>query len=235
MFIQDLRSLEQGRIEGTVNFIKYENYTKLVNFIERANSLRFQYIIPYEEPQTYYRDVQIESVSKSEIQPNGVMSESISFNCLSLWYQEDVTPYEFGDQDIVWDFVWDPYFADYKSRTILFNNDGHTEAPFQVIISGYIEYPTISVSVGNEVVNSITFPFILQQGESLEYSSKETELYIRKKNKDGSYTNLFTSQYIDINNQNIFTLPKGESVLTVSAENEIFDGEVNIYKRFKVV
>lgn len=236
LFVQNIRTLEQGKIEGIVNFLTYENFWNFVNYIENAESLRLEYIIPFnDDTKTFYRDVQISNLSKTEKTLNGVISESITFNCTGLWYQEAITEYGFGDQDIVWDFRWDPFFADYTERTIEFENDGHTEAPFQVSMTGNIIKPKISVIQNNQVINSIEFPFTLQTGETLQYSSKENELYIRKIGTDGTITNLFNSSYIDINNTNIFTLPKGTSILSVSAENDIYYGNVDIYKRYKIV
>lgn len=236
LFVQNIRTLEQGKIEGIVNFLTYENFWNFVNYIENAESLRLEYIIPFnDDTKTFYRDVQISNLSKTEKTLNGVISESITFNCTGLWYQEAITEYGFGDQDIVWDFRWDPFFADYTERTIEFENDGHTEAPFQVSMTGNIIKPKISVIQNNQVINSIAFPFTLLAGETLQYSSKENELYIRKIGTDGTITNLFNSSYIDINNTNIFTLPKGTSILSVSAENDIYYGNVDIYKRYKIV
>ena len=234
-FVENLRRIEQNRIAGIVNFLNYENYNKFANYVTKSKSLKLEYIIDLGTPQTFYREISLRELTKTEIQTNGVMSESITIECLSLWYQEDETDYSFGDQDIIWDFYWDPIFGDYKSRSIIVDNDGQIDATFKVTIANYVRYPKIEVLVNGEVVNSLQFPFILQDGERIEYSSKQNDTYIRKIGTDGTITNLFNSSYIDINNTNIFTLPMGESVLNVSAENDIITGNVSIFKRYKVV
>ena len=48
-FIENFRTIEQGQISGTVNFINYDNYTAFINFIEGSESLRFKYRIPYSD------------------------------------------------------------------------------------------------------------------------------------------------------------------------------------------
>ena len=48
-FISNVRKIEQGQINGIVNFTNYDNYTKLVDFIEGSETLKFQYIIPQKE------------------------------------------------------------------------------------------------------------------------------------------------------------------------------------------
>ncbi len=67
-------------------------------------------------------------------------------------------------------------------------------------------------------------------------SSKDNEIYIKKKNINGTYENLFKQKYgIDLNNNNIFKLPQGTSIITLVADNDILDAKLNIFKEYKVV
>lgn len=67
-------------------------------------------------------------------------------------------------------------------------------------------------------------------------SSKDNEIYIKKQNIDGTYENLFKQKYgIDLNNNNIFKLPQGTSIITLVADNDILDAKLNIFKEYKVV
>lgn len=143
-FITNLRNIQQGQIDGIVNFLNYNNYKEFVNFIEDANSLKIAYKVPFEtETKEYFKDVQIQSLTKTEIQTNGVISESIKFDCLSLWYEQIVTNYtiEKIDNEIQWDFVWDSRFADYTSRSVIIKNDGHVDAEIKVEILGHVINP----------------------------------------------------------------------------------------------
>ena len=45
-FLTNLRKMEQGQISGTANFSSYDNYRKLIDFIENSEQLRFAYKIP---------------------------------------------------------------------------------------------------------------------------------------------------------------------------------------------
>ena len=38
IFVENLRKFEQGQITGIVNFLKYDNFKELVDFIERAEN-----------------------------------------------------------------------------------------------------------------------------------------------------------------------------------------------------
>lgn len=236
-FIAVLRKLEQGLIEGIAKFRNYDNFRNFVNFIENAESVKFLYKIPFKsEKMEFYKDVLVKNISKTTIMnEDEEMQENIVFDCLSLWYQNEETTYTVGDQDMMWDFMWDARFADYKSRSIVFENDGHVDAPMQIEIADYTKNPTIYVMHKNKEVFNLSLPIIIQNGEKLLYSSKEKEIYIKKQNRDGTYENLFKYPYIDLNNRNIFRLPKGTCEITLTAENNIVNSKLNIFKQYKVV
>lgn len=94
-FIANIRNIAQGQIGGTINSLNYDNLRKLGNFIEKAESLRFSYKVPYDSgTREFFKDINIVSLEKTEIQPNGVLSQAIVFDCLSLWYEENQTVYD---------------------------------------------------------------------------------------------------------------------------------------------
>lgn len=237
-FIANLRNIEQGQIEGIVNFLNYDNYKKFIDYIEGSENLRFSYKIPFGEKQKeYFKDVQIQGLTKTEMQTNGVISESVIFDCLSLWYEEIITNYtiEKIENEIQWDFVWDSRFADYTSRSIIVKNDGHVEAELKVEILGHVINPGIYVYYENNVYAGLTIPITIEIEEKLLYSSRDQEIYIRKQNKDKTMENLFKNQYIDLNNNNIFKIPKGTSEIALTAENDITNAKLYLYKYYKVV
>ena len=49
VFINNIKEQEQVQITGICNFLYYENYTNLVNFIESSESLRLSYKIPLKD------------------------------------------------------------------------------------------------------------------------------------------------------------------------------------------
>lgn len=67
-FLQNIRKLTQGQIGGELIFKKYDNYKKLVDFIESANFLKLVYKIPFENGFTeFFKDIDISNIDKSEI------------------------------------------------------------------------------------------------------------------------------------------------------------------------
>lgn len=238
-FIPNLRRVEQGKIQGIVNFLNYDNYRNLVNFIESSENLKFAYTIPYKSgTKQYYKDIEIDHISKTEIQPNSVITETIVFNCLSLWYEENTFIYtiEPSENEIRWDFKWDSKFSDYNIRNLNFINQGHTEAPILVQINGHIVNPKLKLYIEGELFQTVTINTEIAQYEKLLYGTKKNDFYINKENTDGTLTSLFSLNIIDIENDNVIRLPQNKSCeLVLTADNEILNAQVTILVYYKCI
>ena len=238
-FISNLRRIEQGSIDGVVNFLNYDNYKKLIDFIEQSETLKFSYKIPYKNStKEYFKDIQIKNITKTEIKENGVISESISFDCLSLWYEESTTIYTIDllENEIRWDFKWDSEFSDYNSRSLNYINQGHVEAPILVELEGPLVNPEIQLYVEGELYQTVSFNVEINQYEKLLYGTKENDFYIAKQNTDGTITSLFNLDVIDFENDNVIRLPKNKSCeLVLVAESEILNAKVTLLSYYKAV
>lgn len=237
-FLTNLRKLEQGIITGVTNFLYYENFMDFGNFVESAKKLQFVYSIPYkDEKKIFYRDINIKLIGKSEKQKDGVLSEKVEFECLSLWYEQNETIFkiETYDDEMRYNYRWNSRYIDYNTRAIQFNNKGHVEAQFQVEIDGFVKNPVISIFVDNDEYASIKIPITINEYEKLLYSSKTGEIYIQKQNMDGTRESLWKNQYIDIRKQNIFKLPLGVSEIKLTADDDVLNAKLIIYPQYKVV
>ena len=238
-FITNLRRIEQGKIEGQVNFLNYDNYKKLIDFIEKSEKLKFAYKIPFKSGEKeYYKDVQIQSISKSEIQENGVISEAIIFDCLSLWYEESITIYgvQAQEDEIRWNFKWDSKFSDYSSRRLKYINEGHTESPILLEIQGPLLNPKIELYIEGQLYQTVTMNVELTQYEKLLYGTKENDFYIAKQEADGTISSLFSLDVIDIDNDNVVRFPKNKSCeLVISADTQINNAQITIFTYYKAV
>lgn len=146
IFINTLRQMEQGIINGIAKFRNYDNFRDFINFVETAKKLKFLYKIPLSNArkEEYLKDVSIKSISKGTIiDEEERLSSSISFDCLTLWYQDKETVYTINklEEELQWDFRWGTRFADYTSRSITFNNNGHTKASFKLEMNNYLIKP----------------------------------------------------------------------------------------------
>ena len=239
-FISNLRNMEQGQISGTLNFLNYDNYTSFVDFIESSENLKFGYKIPYKDGSTkeYFKDIQIQSLSKTQLQTNGILSEAVTFDCLSLWYEENTVIYKIEPQsnEIRWDFRWDSKFTDYDTRNLQYINKGHVEAPVIIEIDGHIVNPRIELYVEGELYQIVEITVDIAEYEKLLYDSRENKFYIGKQNTDGTKTTLFSLDYIDFENDNVIRLPKNRSCeIRLTADNEVLNAKLTIYPRYKAV
>ena len=238
-FVENLRKTEQGQISGIVNFLNYDNYREFVNFIEYSEKLRFVYKIPFRDGEKeFLKDIQIQSLTKTQKQINGIISENIVFDCLSLWYEQNTVIYTIEPQtnEIRWDFEWDSKFTDYSSRSLQYINRGHVEAPILVEISGHVVNPKIELYVEGELYQTVTFTTEIAEYEKLLYGTKEDKFYIQKQNTDGTLESLFNLDVIDFDNDNVIRLPKQKSCeLRIKADNEVLNAQITILAYYKAI
>ena len=238
-YVNYSKLLNQNVISGTCNFKNYDNYKKLIDFIEKSKELKLIYKIPIEnESVEYQRNIILKDLSKTEIKTNNILSCNISFDTLSLWYTEQIYTYKIEPESdtIRWNFKWPSKWMNYNTRKITFNNEGHTEAPFLLKINGVVENPKITVfDSNNNQLYSIQIPILISTNEKFIYSSIDNNLMIAKETADGTIQSLFTQDYIDITNNNIFKLPVGESSISISAEQDVEDAILTIYPYYKSV
>ena len=205
-FIEKMRALEQGQITGTANFKNYDNYKKLVDFIESSENLKIAYKIPFENGEKeYLKDINVQGISKTQKQTNGILSETVTFDCLSLWYVQTTAIYNMKAQsnEIRWDFKWDSRFANYDVRKLKIINNGHVEAPIIAEIDGAVKNPKIDLYIEGELYQEVPFNVEILEHEKLLYGTKEGEFYINRQKADGTIESLFEEEVIDIANANV--------------------------------
>lgn len=240
VFVTNFRKIEQGKIAGIANFLNYDNYKKLVDFIEKAQSLKILYTIPYKSGlKSFYRDVAVLDLGKTELgNETGILSESITFDCLSLWYEPKQIIYtmEQGTQEIIWDFEWDSRWIGFNTSNIEFTNEGHIPASIQLDINGEVVNPTLDLYVEGELVQTINITNQISEGQVFKYSSKENDFYIKKKLANGTEQDLFNLDAINFNQDLIIRLPQNKtSSLKITATGDIPSAILTIFVYYKAV
>ena len=237
-FIESLRTIQQEPFNGTLNFLTYDNYKGFVDFVANSETLRLAYKIPYnKKAKEYLKDVQIQSIGKTEKGENGVLSEPVVFDCLSLWYEENTVEYiiEPQENEIRWDFYWDSYFASYDSQSIEYKNTGHVEAPILIEIEGSVSNPIIEVYVEGKLYQKLTLNVEIDEFEKLLYSSKENDFYINKENADGTIESLFNQDVlINFQEENeVIRIPKNyDCEIKLSADDAIQKAKLTILPQY---
>ena len=233
-FIQKARKLLQGQLPAKINFLNYDNYRKLIDFIQDSESIRLVYKVPYKNREKeYYRDLDINILTKSEMQTNGVISEDVTIDFLSLWYEERTLVYNLdpSEENILrWDFKWDSKFADYDVSNLVIKNEGHIPAPVIIEINGRVVNPKIELWVEGIKYQTVNMNTTIEEFEKLLYGTKENDFYIRKQKADGTIENLFKLDVIDFANDNVIRIPKKKSCeLKIIADTEIHKVKVTMF------
>lgn len=240
-FVTNLRRTAQSQINATANFLNYDNYKAMVDFIERANELRFKYVIPYQSgTRTYYKDINIASFEKSEIQPNGIISEAITFDGLSEWYAPNRAIFDMGatENEIRWDFKWDSRFTDKSERTINYVNEGQDDARVKIEILGECVNPVIILDIDGEEYQRIDIGTTIEEGEKLVYSSVENQFEISRINTNGTKESLFSTIYLDPTQNLCIKIPQNKNcslTLTTYAGTDVQNATITIYEYYKAV
>ena len=238
-FISNLRKIEQEQINGMVHFLSYDNYKNMIDFIEKSDSLKIVYKVPFKTgSKEYFKDVQLQSISKSEKQTNGIISESITFDSLSLWYEEKKATYtiENYSNEIRWDFKWDSIFKDNSVRDLTFINEGHVPAPIELEIDGDVENPVLELYIENELYQTVEITNHILPYQKLKYGTLENDFYIKKVLTDGTEEDLFSLDTIEFANDNVIRFPVNKScTLKMSADNEISSAKLTVYVFYKAI
>lgn len=250
--------LEQVPITGTLVFSTDDAYQKsheLIEFILTSEELTLTY---QTEVGLYYRDVDINSYGKTEIK-NGALECPIEFTPKTLWYLPDNLKIKLTDLNTlnILDNYGEPIldsnsgtiqaskriglglrftfqlpnrFISYSNGAADIYNDGHVPAPFKATVSGPISNPSIILLQNRVEIARVNIIAEIGTGDTLEYSSKDGDIYLYILKSDGSKIDLGSS--LDITNENIFKIPIGSSQLKIEAESIITTALFTIYKQY---
>lgn len=239
IFVENLRKFEQGQITGIVNFLKYDNFKELVDFIERAENLKLAYKIPFKNGEReYLKDINIQSLTKTQIQTNGIISETITFECLGLWYEENTIEYTINpiENEIRWDFIWNTTFNDNNSQNLIYQNMGHVPAPITLEMNGAVSNPIIEIYIDDTLYQELRIKTTIAEYEKLIYNSKENEFAIKKIKTDGTEEELFDLDIIDFENDNVIRIPKNKTCeIRLKADNTVENAKLTIFPQYKSV
>jgi hypothetical protein len=238
-FVKSISKISQTKVTGQINFLKYENYRKLVDFIASSEDLKISYKVPYKTgTKEFFKDVSVDILNKGEKTQNGVLSENITFNSLSLWYEQTKTVYEVGntDNELRWDFKWDSKFAGYDVRRVQYINQGHVDASIELTIEGTVLNPKIDLLIDKEVYQTVEINTTIDEYEKLLYSSKETDFYIKKQLADGTSESIYDLETINFANDNVIRIPKNKNAeIRLRADNDITRAILTIYTYYIAV
>lgn len=235
-FLRTESDIQQGEFEGTMLFPSYPVYREFANFIFTSETLTLLY--EYEGSNgVYHRRCDFASVEKGEMNEYGVLECKVEFDLNTLYYFDEPIDYYViaSETDRRYTIPYPNRYVDFNALSLVIDNDGHIPASFACTIWGYIEYPTIIISdVDDNELYNIRLPKILQQGERIEYSSRDGEARIQFIDSNGTVTNLLPS--LSILNNNFVRFPIGQYKLSFSGDTAVTNQiTYAVYKYYKAV
>ena len=234
-FMQNKRSISQGKIGGKIEFMDpgaNEKFRAFYDFCAAASSLHLVY--DPGDGSEYIRDIDVADVGKTE-RTGGTLPISVSFNCKSLYYLRNNNRFVFEttDNEKRYDYAYDYTYGDYGTYEAYIDNSGHVEAPFDCVIYGYCANPAIRIIKDDATLYEVEFPVAVEEGEYIRYSSRDGMLEATLVTASGE-TNLMP--LLNIENDNFFKIPVGRSKIVFEssgASTNIITA--TIYKLYEVV
>lgn len=228
--------IEQTPISGTIYFGSESPYQRSHEFTEFVLTSK-ELTLSYETPAgTYYKDVDISNYSKTEIGSSGYLECQIELMPKTLWYLPSnvrVSMNAASGNGLQFTFKLPNKFVNNRNGSAIITNDGHVPAPFKMTVYGPISNPMISLLDNGEEISKLRVVYDISAGETLEYSSKDGNIYIYVDDGNGNRTDLATS--LDITNDNIFKIPIGTYQIKMTADSALTSAAFTIYKQYIAV
>ena len=235
-FLRTESVIQQGEFEGKMLFPSYPVYREFANFIFTSETLTLLYV--YEGSNgVYHRRCDFVDIDKGEMNEYGILECKVEFELDTLYYFENPIDYYViaSEIDRRYTIPYPNRYVDFNALSLVIDNDGHIPASFACTIWGYIEYPTIIITDTNDnELYNIKFPKILQQGERIEYSSRDGEARIQFIDSSGAVTNLLPS--LSILQNNFVRIPIGQYKLSFEGDTAVTNQiTYAVYKYYKAV
>ena len=219
-WVQDYLTDKQVSLTGKIVFYTsdvYKAQSTLLKFIRTSKKLKISRKTSVGE---FYKDIDITKYSMSMVEDRALKC-SVTMQSRSLWYSNDTTTYTISTdkgESLRYPYKFPATFKGSTNGTIELSNDGSVEAPFTVSFIGEIVNPTLVLKQDEEEVARIVIVGEAAEGESIELSTVDGDLYCYRKKAD---ENVSLVADLDISNNNFFKIPIGSSTITLSADSDI--------------
>lgn len=137
-FVRVNKQPKQGSITGKLIFTPPNAYTKYYDFIQFINvePLKLQYI-PLSSIGTFYRDVTVSKIEKSELTKYASLECSITFTCFTPWYRPVIfSPNTFQKAGNLWPIAWPKQWGQGNTMAIELDSDSFLDSPCRLVIKG---------------------------------------------------------------------------------------------------
>ena len=235
----------QGAPRATLVFTRpvYPTYRQLVNWLAAAGTLELIYC-PY-GAEEFHRRVDVQALTKSELNKNGFLSCELSLLTLSPWFKAAATRFDLESQetdesmrydiDYIDNLIYGDDFTSALSGTI--SPEGHIPAALSVTFYGGAVSPVISLAgdLTGKLYGACRIDDTIAAGETLLFSSADDDSFVRKLTAQGVVVDLLDK--IDLNGEPFPRLPLTEPcTLSIAADAAISGAaDVLVYYYYRSV
>lgn len=208
----------QNTIPFTIAFTRnaYETYQSFVNWLASAGKVTLIY-----NPtgrQEYCRDVIVNFLQKGEKNVVGWLEIPASFFCSTPWYMPSPTTLDLGsageDESKRYDYeyVEDLIYGDDSTASLsgVIIGSGHIPGAIELTYHGAITNPRIRLAgkISGKTYGICSVSTVLQTGDTLKFSSRYEESFIKKISASGVETDLL--DVLDLSTSPFFHIPVDE-------------------------
>lgn len=235
-WINNEKEVSQEAIEGTLVFAD-KPYLGAAEFISFAIPAQKLTLIYQTDAGTYYRDVDLVSMEKTEIGEGGVLQCPVVLMPTSLWYLPRNLFVQMGfssARGLRYTYKLPNRFVNFGVGEVTIINDGQVDAPFRIEVQGPLTNPAFTLSVNGVDMFTVAITDDIESTETLVYSSRDGALTCHKTDANGNIINLTGA--LDIANANFFKIPVGTSKIKLATETQINNPvSITVYKQYKIV
>lgn len=232
---------KQATPRGTLIFMRdpYAQYVQLTEWIAQAQELLLIYAPKSTE---YYRRVDVNVLSKTEITAGTWMEVPATFACKTPWYLPVPVNLVFNSSvtnNMVYTFRWTEelkYTAGVGGAfSAQISPRGQIEGSIKLRFVGSVINPVITLTglQTGRIYGQAKITASFNIGDTLELMTSKSGSYIHKISSDGTVTDLIN--YIDVSTEPFFKIPLNEqSLIKITSNNEIVgsaSAEVYFYYR----
>ena len=226
----------QNTLSFTMVFTRkaYETYETLVNWLSAAGTLTIVYNPTGK--QEYFRDVSVNFLQKGELTQVGWLEVPCSFFCNTPWYLPSPTKLNLVGSGVDKSKRYTYRYTDTLkygassaaaiSATIA--GAGHVPGALELTFHGAITNPRIRLTgaISGRVFGVCSVTAVFSRSDTLKFSTKYDDSYVKKISADGSETDLLDA--LDLSSGPFFHIPVDEPCnLSVEADSS-FVGNVDL-------
>lgn len=233
----------QSALHAALVFVRpaYPTYRQLINWLAAAENLELIYC-PY-GTEEFHRRVDVQAVTKSELNKNAFLSCELSLLARSPWFKAAATRLDLESQTVDESMRYDIEYTDdliygedaTSSLSGTLHPDGHVPAAISVTFYGGAVDPVISLTgqLTGKLYGACRISDTIAAGETLLFSTDYLDSHIYKLSAEGVKADLLAK--IDLSGDPFFRLPLSEPcTLSIAAQAAISgaaDVEVFYYYR----